>query len=337
MKITFLIRHPARVHLFRNAISELKEEHDVYVFAHSKEMVTELLELYDIKHTVLTKQSKRKSGIFTNQIRLEYKLLKQVKDIKPDLMIDGPSSAHISKLVNAKSIVFWDTEHALRAHLITLPFVDVICSPESYKEDYGSKHIKYPGYHELAYLHPNRFTPDPSVLDYVDADRDDKIVILRLVAWEAVHDIGYSGFSNIVDVVNKLESTGAKVVITAEGDIPEEVKHCQSKIPPHKMHDLMYYSDLFIGEGGTMAIESAVLGTPAILVSNLKAGVWDELENKYGLLYHFHDDNRHINSLKKARSILRNYNKKEWETKRQMLVKDKVDVTNFIKGIVNKI
>jgi len=336
IKITFLIRHPARVHLFRNAISELEKENEVHVFAHNKEIVTDLLELYNIEHTILTNQPKNTAGVLTNQIKLESKLFLLAKKIKPDLMIGGPSSAHISTLINAKSIGFWDTEHAQRTHLMTLPFVDIICSPDCYKEDYGSKHIKYPGYHELAYLHPNRFTPDPSVLDYVDADRDDKIVILRLVAWDAMHDVGDSGFNDVIDVVRRLESTGAEVVITAEGDIPEEVELCQSKIPPHKMHDLMYYSDLFVGESATMASESAMLGTPGIFVSSSRRGYTDELEEKYGLVFNFSGEKRQERGLGKAMDILTDYDETKWENRHKKMLEDKIDVTQFMINLLGE-
>jgi predicted glycosyltransferase len=38
-----------------------------------------------------------------------------------------------------------------------------------------------------------------------------------------------------------------------------------------------------VGEGGTMMTESAVLGTPAVLVNTLPAGVFDEFK-RHGLL-----------------------------------------------------
>jgi predicted glycosyltransferase len=61
----------------------------------------------------------------------------------------------------------------------------------------------------------------------------------------------------------------------------------------------MYYADLFIGESATMASESAVLGTPAIFVSTLQAGVLNEIEEKYGLLYM-------ISENRKRQQVIRN-------------------------------
>ena len=45
------------------------------------------------------------------------------------------------------------------------PFADYLVSPDVLKhERLKNNHLLYPGYHELSYLHPNRFTPDKSVL-----------------------------------------------------------------------------------------------------------------------------------------------------------------------------
>ncbi|MFW6041287.1 MAG: DUF354 domain-containing protein [Thermoplasmatota archaeon] len=339
MKIVFTIQHPAHVHFFKYAIKELRDTHEIKVFVRDKEIITDLLDAYDINHTVLSTAGKSSFGMFSTQLKYEYKIWEHTKESPPDLFcaIGGTAASHVSKLLDSKSIVFTDTEHARLQNNITFPFADSICTPDCYKDDLGSKQIRYPGYHELAYLHPNRFKPDSSVLDYIDANEDDKIVILRLISWGAAHDVGHSGFRNITDVVNQLESTGAKVVITAEGDIPDEVEHCQSTIPPHKMHDLMYYSYLFIGESGTMVTESAILGTPAIFVSSLNAGVWDELENKYGLLNHFSKKNRQKESVKKAVSILENYGQDMWRKRQQSMLEDKIDVTNFILNLFKEI
>lgn len=337
MKLVFMIQHPAHVHFFKNIIKKLSKTQDIYVFVRDKEIITDLLKEYVINYTILSKKSS--SSFIKTELIYEYEGWKAIKDISPDLIITigGPTAAHIGKILDIPSIIFTDTEHAKLQNKITFPFANYIFTPNCYRINIGSKQIKYPGYHELAYLHPNRFEPDPSVLDYIDADKDDKIVVLRLISWQATHDIGHKGFADIKKVLSKFESKRCKVVITSEGDIPEEGEHCLYDIPPHKMHDLMYYSDLFIGEGGTMASESAVLGTPSILVSTLNAGVWNELEHKYGLLFHFNDYTKQEKSLEKAVSILNEYDRRKWIKKRKNMLKDKIDVTKFIIEQVNKV
>lgn len=306
--------------------------HNLFVMSTDTKSSLDLLKSYGIEHYYWKKTTGFNPLKIKGQIRQNYQIWKKAVEFKPDFLtaIGGTSISHVSRFVDAKSIVFTDTEHAKIGNMITFPFSDYICTPDCYLDDLGPKQIRYPGYHELAYLHPNRFTPDPSVLDYIDADRDDKIVILRLIAWGAVHDLGQGGFSDIGEVISRIESTRAKVVITSESEIPEEAEHCQYNIPPHKMHDLMYYSNLFIGESGTMSTESAILGTPALHVTTLWAGVLNEIEERYGLVYNFSEKNRQKKAVKTALNILTNYKNNEWKLKRIKLLNDKIDVTRFM-------
>ena len=66
--------------------------------------------------------------------------------------------------------------------------------------------------------------------------------------------------------MSELEKYG-RVLITSESKLPAEFEPYRVKVAPEKMHDLLYYAALYVGEGGTMASESAVLGTKAIHIS----------------------------------------------------------------------
>ena len=80
---------------------------------------------------------------------------------RPDLLVGGVGNvyvAHVGKLLRKPSIVFDDIEHAEIDHRLMDPFVSVICTPSCYRGDIGTKQVRYNGYHEPAYLHPNRFT-----------------------------------------------------------------------------------------------------------------------------------------------------------------------------------
>jgi hypothetical protein len=73
-----------------------------------------------------------------------------------------------------------------------------------------------------------------------------------------------------------------------------------------------------------------MLGTPAIYVSSLAGslGYADDLEQKYGLLYSFRDQEP---ALKKAEEILKNPDIKEaWKTRKEIFLKDKLNATRFL-------
>jgi predicted glycosyltransferase len=333
MKVVITIQHPAHVHFYRNAIEYLQATgHEVHVFTRDRPMALTLLDRYGIDYEVLTHRFDSRLKMALGQLKYERNLLKRVREIDPDVItaIGGLAIAHVSRLVDAESILFTDTEHATLTNSLAFPFADTICTPDCYEDNIGPKQHRYPGYHELAYLHPDRFEPDPSVLTDIGLDPDERFVVLRLLDWKAAHDIGDSGFNDIESVVDALEDTGAKVFITAEGDIPESVARCQLPVAPEQVHHLLAYADLFIGESATMAAESAVLGTPGIYVSTIRLGYTAELEDRYDLLANFDGPNRQSEAIEAGISILDEYDQALWDRRRQRMLADKIDTTTVI-------
>lgn len=331
MRVFVTIQHPAHVHFFRNAIAELEDAgHNVHVFAREKEMAVELLHRYDIDHEVLAGTASGLSELARVQATYEARLLRRAVQLKPDVItaIGGVAAAHVAKVVRARSVIFYDTEHAELIQKLAFPFADVIYTPDCYTRDVGSKQVRYPGYHELAYLHPDRFTPDPTVVEDLGLDPEEKFTVLRLVEWGASHDVGQGGFDDVRDVVAQLEDAGSKVLITSERSLPSSLEPHRATVAPHRMHDLLAYADLFVGEGATMAAESAVLGTPAIYVNTLTMGYTDELDERYELLFNYQQDDRHERALEKSVSILEGDT--DWQKRRERLLDDKVDTTDVI-------
>ncbi|MFU8868755.1 DUF354 domain-containing protein [Natronococcus sp.] len=333
MRVIVTIQHPAHVHFFKHAITELEADgHDVYVFARENEVVGELLEHYEIEHEILAGESDSLFSLARVQATYEARLLARARKIKPDVItaIGGPAATHVAKLVGAKSVVFYDTEHATLIKMLAYPFADVVCTPECYDGDIGSKKVEYPGYHELAYLHPDRFEPDPTVLEEAGLEPDDTFVVMRLSSWDSSHDMGQGGFNDPIEAVERLEEAGAKVVITSEVPLPEELESNRMTTSPDRIHDLLAYANCFVGEGATMAAEAAMLGTPAVYVNSLSLGYMQELEDEYGLVFNFNDENRHARSLEKAVSIIETLDEETWRRRRERLLADRVDVTDVI-------
>jgi predicted glycosyltransferase len=266
-------------------------------------------------------------------IKRDFQMFNFARKFKPDVImgIHSTIAAHISKITKAKSIIFTDTEHATLANWVTFPFSDVICTPSCYKKDLGKKQIRYNGYHELAYLHPNYFTPNPAVLDEIGLSKDDTFIILRFVSWSASHDVGQHGIKNKIELVGELEKYG-QVFITSEGPLPKELEKYKIKVSPEKLHDLLFYASLYVGEGATTASECAVLGTHAIYVNTLRLGYTDEEEERYNLVYNFSDkETMEKQAFDKALELLGNNNlRNEGKRKREKLLNDKIDVTAFM-------
>jgi len=228
-------------------------------------------------------------------------------------------------------IAFEDTFNMEQVKL-SMPFTDVVLTGDYPHPSLGKKEIKYPGYHELAYLHPNVFTPDERVLAILGMKKGEKYAIVRFVAWEASHDIGHSGISyeNKIKLVKTL-SRHLRVFISSEKELPEELENYQINIPPEQMHNALAYAHLFIGESGTMASECVVLGTPAIFINNKHFGCIDDQAN-YSLLFTYSEsENDQITAIKKAEEIALKQNiREEYLAKREKMLADKIDVSAFL-------
>ncbi len=330
MNILINIGHPAHVHFFKNFIGIMEERgHNIFINTIDKDVTIELLNKYSLKYQIY---GKRSNNLLVNSLYMlkgdiaTYKLQKE-HNIHIFIGILDELGAHISKLTKATSISFTDTEHAKLNNLITLPFTDFILTPQSFKKDLGKKHIRYNGYHELAYLHPNYFTPDPQGLeDYI---------IVRFVSWKASHDIGHHGIQNKLEFIRRLQ-TYAKVLITSESTLEPELQKYKLTTSPEKLHHLLYHATLYIGEGTTTASEAATLGTHAISISTeaKHCGIFTELK-KYGLAWTYDDETEVFELIE---HLLKNKQlKAQGKQKRQQLLKDKIDVTRFMADFVEGI
>ncbi|MFC4437936.1 MULTISPECIES: DUF354 domain-containing protein [Natrialbaceae] len=334
-RVVCTIQHPAHVHFFRNAIDELRDRgYDVRVFAREKDVARELLERYGIAHRRFARPVETPLDLLAVQSRYEYEIARRVRRLQPAavLGIGEPAVAHASSLVDGRGILFTDTEHAALQNAVSLPFADRVYTPDAFWDDYGGHHRRYPGYHELAYLHPNWFTPDPAAPPGLEP-ADGPLVVLRLVSWNAAHDVGRRGVAGLERVIAGLERFGATVRITAEGELPPTLAARRTDVPVHQMHDLLARADLFLGESATMAIESCLLGTPALYVSDLRAGVLEELEARYRLLRWLSRGALPGEIVAHARELLRT-SESTWAKRRRRVLAEKIDTTAFIVDVV---
>ena len=338
MRIMIGVSHPKHVHFRKNVITNLLNNgHEVKIVARKKDITLQLLDAYGFDYEVVGTNYKGLIKKAYSMIKSDIKLFNIARKFKPDILVGGsPYLAHVSRFIGKPHIGFTDTENATLVNWLSNPFSDVICTPSCYKGKIDpKKHVRYNGYEELAYLLPNYFKPDSSILDNLGLKSDDKYIIIRFVAWDASHDISDKGFINKKEVIDTLKQYG-KLFISSEEKLPLEYQNYKIDLPPEKIHHLMYYATLFIGESASMACESAILGTPAIFVSTSRRGYTDELEEKYGLVYTFSDHvHGQAQALDKAIELLTNdRTKQEWARRRDIMLSEKIDVTDFIVDLI---
>jgi hypothetical protein len=334
MKILIDIGHPAHIHLFKNFAWRMQERgHKILFTCRDRECVLQLMRVYKFVYDNFGKHYSSVQGKIFGLLKNELQMLNTAIQFKPDLFLSHGSTiaAFTSFIMHKPHIALEDTFNMEQVKL-SMPFTDVVLTGDYSHPSLGKKEIKYPGYHELAYLYPNVFTPDESVLEILGMKKGEKYAIVRFVAWEASHDIGHSGISyeNKIKLVKTL-SRHLHVFISSEMELPEELKNYQINIPPEQMHNALAFAHLFIGESSTMATESAVLGTPSIYINDSKLEYTNDLAN-YGLLYSYMESEYdQIAAIKKAEELALKQNvKEEYLPRREKMLADKIDVSAFL-------
>lgn len=337
MNILIDIGHPAHVHYYRNIAKELeKRGHRVFWTVKELPMAKRLLDHYEFQYAVLPKKSDRLVSKIYKQIVYDFLLLRFCLKHRIDIAIGtSVSVAHVSSLINVTSFVFDDDDDDVQPMITRYvnPYASALLSPEALKGKRKRKDtIYYAGYHELAYLHPFRFTPDPSILAEVDLEPGETFFIMRFNVFKAHHDVGVKGLSldQKLELIKLLEPHG-KILITTERDIEPELASYQLPLSPEKVHSLLAFAAIFLGDSQTMTSEAAVLGVPSLRCNSFAGRIsyLEEQEHKFGLTFGFKPENfpAMLNKLKEL--LLIPDLKKEWQKRRQSMLAEKIDVTSF--------
>ena len=342
MKILLDINHPAHVHLLKNTYRQLVSRgHNVWVSVRDIPLAKHLLEIYNIPYIHLGEKRDSLFGKAFSQLELDLKVFSFVKKHKIDIGF-GSSVAlvHVSRFSRMKSINLDDDDDAVEPLVVKFvhPFADINLSPDCIQRK-SKKTIYYPGYHDLAYLHPNVFTPDPKVLQLANLKKDEPFFIMRFNAFKAHHDVGEHGLSldNKRQLISLLSRFG-RIFITSERDLEPEFRQYPITVPPEQIHSLMYYATMFVGDSQSMTSEAAVLGTPAVKCNTFagRLSVPNELEQKYGLCYAFLPSQFDLMLNKISELLALPDLKQTWRDKVQAMLKDKIDVTAFFVDFIEK-
>lgn len=343
MNVLVDICHPAHVHLYRNFIADMKSKgHIVYITVRDIPSAKKLLKIYNIRYIDYGSKSDSILKKSVKQLKYDWTLRNIVNDLGIDVGIGTSITiAHVSKLTGMKSFILDDDDSNVEPLFAKFahPFCDFLLSPDVLNYE-RNKHncITYPGYHELAYLHPNRFNPDSEVLKELGIDKGQKYFVMRFNAFKAHHDIGVKGFSHDQkkQIIRRLEKEG-KVFITTETEIEREFEKYQLKISPEKIFSVLFYATLFIGDSQTMTNEAAVLGTPSLRLNSFvdRISYLKEQEEKYNLAMGFNPEefNR---MLSKVDELINMTDLNEvWMHRRNKMLSEKIDVTKFLVYLID--
>jgi len=275
LKIWIDILTPKQLLFSEPIIEKLGQKHDILCTSREYNEVTKLAKIrhFDLifvgKHGGGDKKSKLKASIE----RIE-KLTKKINKFKPDVVISfgSPEAARISFGLGIKHIMFCDSPHANAVMRLTLPLIQKLLIPyiipkkEFSKFGINEKNIvQYKAIDAVVTM--QRKINQNIISPFKNNNK--KNILIRVEEEEASYT---SKSSKIIPIIQKIANDYKDENIIVLGRYTQQIINLQKimgkKIKVIKMSFdgkyLLNDTDVFIGSGGTMTAESALMGIPTI-------------------------------------------------------------------------
>jgi uncharacterized protein len=281
LKIWFDILTPKQVMFFRRAVNLLKNSgHDVLC---TSRKYREAAELARIKKLDLTSVGSHGGSDRYHKLRESsrrmYELAQVIKQFEPDAAItfSSPEGSRVAFGLGITHIGFNDSPHAEAVAKLTIPLTSKLYCPwvipHSAWSGYGIMKrniVQYRALDAAAWL--KHHDHDDSISE-VNRDKK-KMILIRLEESKAsyIADKKVSATKMIDSFVDKLwQSTNIVVLCRYEDQIEEVESRYGKKV--QVLRDvvdgtaLVKSTHLFVGAGGTMTAEAALLGKPTISIA----------------------------------------------------------------------
>ena len=298
MNVLIQLSHPAHFHLYKVVAQNLIIDGENVLFViKSKDILEQLLQNARLPYVNINQHAHRgsKLGILLDMFMREWRIIRLCRKHKIDLLTGStPEVAHISWLMNLYGVNTGedDLDVVPAFKKIAGRFIQCFVAPNPCDATpIESRTAHYPGYHELAYLHPNHFTPSRAVVQGYGIDMEKPYFVLRFASLNAHHDAGIKGINTevaqrLIDIL----SPHGRIYITSERPLEPQFEQYRIHINPLDMHHVMAFASLYIGDSQTMAAEAGVLGVPFVRFNDFvgRIGYLKELEDVYELGYGIH-------------------------------------------------
>jgi predicted glycosyltransferase len=205
-----------------------------------------------------------------------------ISKLKPDISIAfaSPDAARTAFGLGIPHFTANDSPHSISVARLTIPFARKLFSPAVIPKIIWTKLgaqsdqiVRYNALDPIAWL--KTLIPNPDILYELNLDTSKPIVVFRVEETFASYLLGYSKLEEpvILPIINKLiEEYDKSVQIVVLPRYNEQIPIIKASfhnrlIVPKGVVDgpsLLFFTSIFIGAGGTMTAESALLGTPTI-------------------------------------------------------------------------
>ena len=333
-KVLIDIYHIPQFNLFRNAILTFDpSEVDIYCVNRGKLVPIIKYELpgYNV---VCIGDYKHNKGMFSMIFKIIlpriYRLFKDINSEKYRFVITANYQANfVAKLKGIPNVAIIDDPRRFVFPLLKFS-ADEVFLPPFEKRFKGVKYFE--ALKEWSYLSPKYFMPEASALVAYNVEPKNYIFI-REVSTETSNYLSQAQDA-ILSVSHKFP-VNTQVILSLENKNNADAYPNNWKIlqePVIDIHSLMYFSQVVISSGDSVAREGAMLGVPSIYV-----GIRDMPANniliKKGMLLKLEPDSLVDTTLKIVQGEMKF---QEQNTFRQSLLEEWDDVTTLVLNKINK-
>ena len=274
LKIWFDVLTPKQLLFFESMIKRIKKNHAVLCTSRDYDQVTQLAKIRNLKLVIVGKHGGSKRHDKLNASLRRAKLLStRIREFSPDITISfcSPEAARVSYGLNIDHICFSDSPHANAVMRLVIPLVQKLLIPwiipkkEFTKFGINIKDIISYRAIDAAIIAKRKGSKNSKKL--VKSKR--KVILVRV-------EEEYASYSTkkrpAIPIIKEIIKNFSDQEIIVMGRYTSQARHLDqtfgkkirvlNKIVDSKT--LLENASVFVGSGGTMTAESALLGIPTI-------------------------------------------------------------------------
>ncbi|MBB46889.1 MAG: lipid-A-disaccharide synthase [Thaumarchaeota archaeon] len=275
MKVWFDVLTPKQLLFFEPMIKRIKKNHTVLCTSRDYRQVTQLAKIRDLKLKIIGKHGGTKRHDKLNaSLHRSKSLSLRIKQFSPDITVSfcSPEAARVSYGLGISHICFSDSPHATAVMRLVIPLVQKLLIPwiipkkEFTKFGMDNKDIISYRAIDAAIIAKRKISKNNKTRSKKNVR---KIILVRV-------EEEYASYSTkrrpAIPIIKEILKNFSNEEIVVMGRYSSQVKHLEqvfgkkirvlNKVVDSKK--LLENTDVFIGSGGTMTAESALLGIPTI-------------------------------------------------------------------------
>jgi predicted glycosyltransferase len=326
---------PSHVHFFRHFIGACREAgHSVLITARPRGPTEALLDAAGLPYRLVGAREGKALDLVWELLRRSSGIADAAADFRPDVCLGvlGTSIAAAGAALGVPVHLFADREDAISSNWLTFPRAAEVIVPRSFKKVRGPRITVYPGVPELAYLHPDRFRPDPGVRAALGLRPGERFSIVGLRPSALGPGLFRRRFTadgrrRLVDALLRR----GRAFVACHAPLPPDLEKLRLPLPPDRIHDAVAAADLVCAESPVLAREAAVLGTPAVLYPPARLGTVDDLSRR-GLLRIAGTEEGAAGAAADFLDGDRSGLRAELDLRRERLIDESVDLTAWMVG-----